>query len=109
MQRGHTSLTAIFIYTTRTDRTKINIMALRSHLCTMYSLTYIKIYFYAPAEMRVLELSRVRGWECSYRGEDMQHGVNVPALGRCIPDRDTHTHTHPKLSAPRSDLDINTH
>ena len=31
------------------------------------------------------------GSVCSYRGEDMQDGVNVPALGGCIPDRDTHT------------------
>ena len=31
---------------------------------------------------------------CIYRGEDMQDGVNVPALGGRIPDRDTHTHTH---------------
>lgn len=28
-----------------------------------------------------------------YRSEDMQDGVNVPALGGRIPDRDTHTHT----------------
>lgn len=28
---------------------------------------------------------------CIYPGEDMQDGVNVPALGRSIPDRDTHT------------------
>lgn len=30
---------------------------------------------------------------CIYRGEDMQDGVNVPALGGRIPDRDRDTHT----------------
>lgn len=37
--------------------------------------------------------SRVSGSVSIYRGEDMQDGVNVPALGGCIPDRDRDTHS----------------
>lgn len=34
---------------------------------------------------------RLMGQDCEriYRDEDMQDGVDVPALRRCIPDRDT--------------------
>lgn len=46
---------------------------------------------------------------CSYRGEDMQDGVNVPALGGGIPDRDRDTHiqwcsgvTHTHISICKS-------
>lgn len=38
-------------------------------------------------------VSKVSGLARVYRGEDMQDGVNVPALGGRIPDRDRDTHS----------------
>lgn len=50
--------------------------------------------------------SWVSGSGCIYRGEDMQDGVNVPALGGRIPDRDTHTRTQWCLTASRTQANL---
>ena len=77
----------------RKYKSSISMHTQPSHMQPLISTLRQTALMMAEGETHV-RVSRVGGSVCIYRGEDMQDGVNVPALGGRIPDRDRDTHTH---------------
>lgn len=86
----------------RRYKSSVSIHTQPSHMWPRISTLRQTALMMAEGETHV-RVSRVSGSVCIYRGEDMQDGVNVPALGGRIPDRDRDTHTHSVVLESESD------